>query len=100
MASQPDKATYQAATEAKMQELNAQIEALQVKANLAKAEAKVKYQEQLDSLRSQQADLKTKLASIKDSTESAWKEMKSGIESAWGELQVAFDKAKSEIDKA
>lgn len=100
MSDQSEKAAYQAAVEDKVKELSAQIETLKAKADGAKADAKVKYQEQLDTLQAKQADLNVKLESIKGSAENAWEEIKGGVESAWNELQVAFDKAKSEIDKA
>ncbi len=98
MTKQSDKASYTATAEAKLEQLQAQIEALQAKTKLAKADAKVKYQEQLDALRIKQTDLQAKLESIKGSADSAWEEMKVGIEAAWGELKIAFDKAKSELD--
>ncbi|MGB7084775.1 MAG: hypothetical protein WBD47_04425 [Phormidesmis sp.] len=94
-----DKNSYEKTAEAKMQQLGAQIDALQAKANLAKADAKVKYQEQIDALRVKQSEAKTKFESLKGSAGNAWEEMKTGVDSAWQELQSAFDKAKSELDK-
>ncbi len=98
--SDSEKAAYQEAVEARVQELTAQIETLKAKANVAKADAKVKYEKQLKTLQVKQTDLSGKLDSMKGSAESAWKEMKGGVESAWSELQVAFEKAKSEFDDA
>ncbi|MGD1898717.1 MAG: hypothetical protein ACFB16_17395 [Phormidesmis sp.] len=100
MSGQSEKAAYEAAIDAKVEKLEAQITAWQAKADLAKADAKVKYQEQIAELQSKQVDLKEKLASVKSATDSAWAEMKLGVESAWSELQIAFDKAKSKIDQA
>ena len=99
MSEKSDKQTYEATAEAKMQKLGAEIDALQAKANLAKADAKVKYQEQLDALRVKRSETKVKLDSLKGSAGNAWEEMRSGVESAWKELQSAFDRAKSELDK-
>lgn len=93
-----DRKTYEATAEAKMQKLGAQIDELQVKANLAEADAKVKYQEQIDALQVRQAEAKAKFEVLKGSAESAWEELQSGVESAWKELQIACDKAKSELD--
>lgn len=94
-----DKKTYEATAEAKMQKLGAEIDALQAKANLAKADAKVKYQEQLNTLKEKQAAAKVKFESLKGSAGNAWEELQTGVNSAWQELQTAFDKAKSELDK-
>ena len=99
MTKKTDKQTYTATAEAKMQKLGAEIDALQAKANLAKADAKVKYQEQIDTLKAKRSDAKIKLDALKDSAGNAWEEMQVGIESAWKELQSAFDRAKSELDK-
>lgn len=94
-----DKKTYEATAEAKMKKLGAEIDALQAKANLAKADAKVKYQEQLVTLREKQTAAAAKFDSLKGSAGNAWEEMQAGVNSAWKELQTAFDKAKSELDK-
>jgi len=92
------KTDYEATAEAKMQKLGAQIDELQAKADVAKADAKVKYQEQIDTLKVKQSEAKVKYEKLKDSTEDAWEEMKAGVDSAWQELQSAFDKAKSKLD--
>lgn len=92
------KKDYEATAEAQMQKLGAQIDELQVKADLAKADAKVKYQEQIDALKVKQSEAKVKYEALKSSAGDAWEEMKSGVDSAWKELQVAFNKAKSELD--
>ncbi len=99
MTEKSDKKTYEATAEAKMQKLGAEIDALQAKANLAKADAQVKYQEQLDTLRAKRSEAKIRLDSLKGSAGNAWEEMQAGVESAWKELQSAFDRAKSELDK-
>ena len=99
MTKKSDKKAYEATAEAKMQKLGAEIDALQAKANLAKADAKVKYQEQLDTLKVKRSEAKIKLDSLRNSAGDAWEEMQVGIESAWKELQSAFDRAKSELDK-
>ena len=99
MSKKSDKKTYEATAEAKMQKLGAEIDALQVKAGIATAEAKVKYQKQLDALKVKRSEAKVKLDSLKDSAGNAWEEMQAGVDSAWKELQSAFDRAKSELDK-
>ena len=99
MSGKSDKKTYEATAEAKMQKLGAEIDALQAKASLATADAKVKYQEQLEVLKAKRSEAKVKLDSLKDSAGNAWEEMQTGVESAWKELQSAFDRAKSELDK-
>lgn len=99
MSKKSGKQTYETTAEAKMQKLGAEIDALQAKANVAKADAKVKYQEQLDTLKVKRSEAKVKLDSLKDSAGNAWEEMQTGVESAWKELQNAFDRAKSELDK-
>lgn len=96
--SKSSKTDYEATAEAKMQQLGAQIDELQAKANLAKADAKVKYQEQIDALKVKQSEAQVKYEALKGSAENAWEEMKAGVDSAWQELQTAFDKAKSELD--
>lgn len=94
------KDVYVAKAKAQLDQLSTQIDELTVKANLAKADAKVKYQKQLTVLKSKQAAAKSRFEELQATAGNAWEEMQVGVEAAWKELQTAFDRAKSELDSS
>jgi uncharacterized protein YydD (DUF2326 family) len=79
----------------KLDEWNAEIDALGKKADRAKAELKVEYLEQIVALRERQTAARHKLADLKSAGELAWEDLKAGIEVAWGAMGEAVDTARS-----
>lgn len=81
--------------QAKLEEWNADIDALAAKAGEVSADLKIEYAEQIELLKVKQALAKQKIEEVQKSGESAWKDLKSGIELAWTAIGEAVDSAKS-----
>lgn len=91
------KQVYQKEIEAKLDLLDAQIAEMRAKTDLASAELKVRYQEQLRVLTERRETASQKLDELKHSSEAAWENMKVGVENAFGELKTAFDQAMAQF---
>jgi len=82
-----------------LKQLASKIDEMEVQANLAKAEAKEKYQRQISDLRSKKAEAEQKLNEVRSKGEEAWQDLKTGIDSAvddmLGAVESALDKVKS-----
>jgi hypothetical protein len=89
------KGAYQEKIEAQMKEFAAKIDILATKAGQAKAEAKVKYYEQIEGLRAKQESVRQKLQGLKEPGSEAWGDLKKGIDSALEDLKVAVQSAVS-----
>ena len=79
----------------KLDEWDADIDVLEVKARETTDELKVELVDQLASLRVRRDIAKLKLAEIKDASEEAWDDIKEGADEAWNSLMQAIDKARS-----
>lgn len=81
--------------QAKLEEWNADIDALAAKAGEVSADLKIEYAEQIELLKVKQALALQKIEEVQKSGESAWKDLKSGLELAWTAIGEAVDSAKS-----
>jgi predicted nucleic acid-binding Zn-ribbon protein len=81
--------------EAQLKDWSTEIDLLKVKAEKAKAGAKITYLKQIEELRSKQESVKRKLNELMDSGEGAWEELKGGLETALEDLKEALSRAKS-----
>ena len=79
----------------KLDECDADIDVLEVKARETTDELKVELVDQLASLRVRRDIAKLKLAEIKDASEEAWEDIKGGADEAWSSLKQAIEKARS-----
>ena len=79
----------------KLDEWDADIDALEEKAEHAKADLKFEYEDQLATLRRQRDDARLKLSEIKNASEGAWEDLKEGADEAWDSLKEAINKALS-----
>ena len=79
----------------KLDEWDADIDVLEVKARETTDELKVELVDQLASLRVRRDIAKLKLAEIKDASEEAWEDIKGGADEAWSSLKQAIEKARS-----
>ena len=68
---------------AKLDQWNAEIDALSAKANAAEAEARAEYHKQLEALRSKRDHARSKLSELESAGEGAWQDLKAGVELAW-----------------
>ena len=92
-----EKKVYQEKIEAQLKEASAKIAELAAKADKAQADAKLQYQEQINSLRTMRDELNRKLMRLNDSGEAAWEDVKKGLEDAWSDLKRAIDNAVSQF---
>ena len=84
---------YQAKMEAQLKDVTAKLASLAAKADKAQADAKVKYQDDIQKLRLKLAETQEHLQKVKASSGEAWVTLKDGTEKAWGELRGAVDGA-------
>jgi uncharacterized coiled-coil DUF342 family protein len=81
--------------QAKLEEWNAEIDALTAKAGEVSADVTKEYHEQIDTLKAKQAVARQKIEELQQAGESAWVDLKSGIELAWTAMGEAIDSARS-----
>jgi putative component of toxin-antitoxin plasmid stabilization module len=93
------RGAYQEKREAQLNEWGAKLQGLKAKAERAKADAKIEYQQQLKDLEAKQAAAREKLEHLKKAGEGAWEDLRAGVESAWGEVKQAMDKALATLEK-
>lgn len=79
----------------KLDEWNAKIDELEVKAKLAEMENRSKYESQLEQLKQHRDEIKEKINKMPESSEQAYRDLRKGIEGAWESLTDAYHKAKS-----
>lgn len=81
------KAEYVAESQKRLDDWNAEIDALEAKAGDIKEDDKVKYQEQLVALRAKREEGEKRLAEIQSADESSWEHLKAGTENVWEALK-------------
>jgi chromosome segregation ATPase len=79
--------------EAEFTEIQARIEQWSARADLAKADVKLAYQEEIEAVRAKEAAVQRKLEELKRAGEGAKEDIKAGFETAWQNLRTAFDAA-------
>jgi len=89
------KKAYQEKIEAQLKEFAAKIDVLAAKADKAKAEAKVKYNKQIEGLRAKQESVRQKLVGLKEPGSEAWEDLKQGLDAALDDLKGAVQSAVS-----
>ena len=77
---------YERKLEAQMKEWKAEISKLQAKAEQAKAESRLQYLNQVESLKEKQRAAQDRLDALKKASEASWEDVKSSVEKAWNEL--------------
>lgn len=78
---------------AKLKKWQAKIDMLKAKADQAEAEQKIKYYEQIESLRTKQQHVHEKLDELRSASEGACEEVKAGVEVAWEDLRMSVERA-------
>jgi hypothetical protein len=84
---------YQKKMDAQLHEWQAKIEVLKAKAEKAEAEQKIKYHEEIETLRKLQQQVEAKLDQLRNAGSGAWDELKSGVDRAVQDLQGAVESA-------
>ena len=88
-----NKKAYQERMEAELREWQAKIDVLKAKADKAQADKKIEYQEEIETLREKQEQMRDRLKELQDAGEDAWQEVKAGLDAAWEELRSATNRA-------
>ncbi len=84
---------YRQKFEAQIEELNARLAVMRAQAKRLAADAKIAAHEELADTDRKLAALKTRLAELRVSGDDAWQDMKGGVESAWTDLHKAAKQA-------
>ncbi|WP_404401025.1 coiled coil domain-containing protein [Idiomarina seosinensis] len=92
-----DKEAFEQKHEAKIEEMQAEIDRLKAKAKQAEADSKVKYQERISELEALKAKADEKLEIMKKSSKDAWTDVSTGLESATQSLATAIKAASKEF---
>jgi hypothetical protein len=87
------KEAYRDKMDARLREWQAKIDALKARADQAGAGQKIKYYEEIESLRTKQQQVHEKLEKLRTAGAGAWDEVKAGVEAAWTDLQDAAQRA-------
>lgn len=84
---------------AKIDEWNADIDKLTVKARQLKAEKEIEYRDQIEALRSKREAMEAKIASLRNSGESSWEELRKNVETSWAALKEGYAAAKDRFER-
>jgi phage shock protein A len=89
------KAAYQAKLKAQLNEWDAKIDVWNAKAATASATARIRYENELESLADKRASARKMLDTLGKRTDAAWEEMKEGAEKMWHDMGKSIDKLAS-----
>lgn len=78
---------------------NAEIDDLESRAELAEANLRDGYREQIAHLRARQQDARARLAAVRDASESAWEDLKAGLELARDAVGEAVESARARFKR-
>lgn len=81
----------------KLDEWNDDLDKLEAKTEHVKEDLKEKYKEELEVVKKERDDIKTKANELIHASEEAWVELSAGIEEAWKKLTEAIDRAHSKF---
>jgi chromosome segregation ATPase len=93
-----NKEAYVAKLKTQLDEWNAELDQLEARVRGAAADVRLKYEEQLRSLRQQRDEARRKLEQIQSAAADAWEQLTQGVEDAWNALKEAVTKAKAQFD--
>ncbi|MCJ7499243.1 coiled coil domain-containing protein [bacterium] len=91
-----DRKAYIDKMAAKLKAWDDEVQKLEGKADMAKAEVKAKYHEQINELRVKKEAAQQQLEKIQGASKVAWEELKEGIEQSW---KILGDSVKSARDQ-
>lgn len=90
---------YREKTEAKIEQLDADLAKLEAKAKEVDADTQIKLNEKVQQLQKQKSELAHKYEALKKSSSDASQEIKEGFEKAWDDLSSSLSAAKDEFNK-
>lgn len=91
------KSAYKQKLEAELSESKAQINLLAAKAESASADAKLKYAEELDTLRTKQQQAAKKLEELEEASDDAWHKVKDSADKLWVDIKSGVANAMSKF---
>lgn len=91
------KDEYIAKLKAQLDAWSADIDTLEAKTNLAKAEFSNQYAEQLLELKAKRDEATAKMLEVQNAAEDAWDELVKGGEEAWGSIVKAVAEARKKF---
>lgn len=77
----------------RLNQWDADVEKLMAEADKTGADARIRYQKQIDEIKERQAEAQSRLDDMRKSSEDAWQDMKQGVEDAWDRLGKAVKDA-------
>jgi len=77
---------------AQLKEWDAKLDQMSAKAQKATANARINYENELESLKTRRAVANRKLEELGQRGENAWEDMKDGVERVWDEMGKAMEK--------
>lgn len=83
------KEAYKQKIEAQVELAEAKLIELKAKAKSSAADARIKYEEQINEIEQAVDATKAKLKELGEASEDAWEHLKDGVEHAWKELSDA-----------
>ena len=89
------KEAYQKKFEAQLKEWDATLAQLSAKAQKATAEARISFENELESLKSKRASAHKTFEELGKVGETAWEDLKDRVEQGWHDMSKAIDKAAS-----
>lgn len=84
---------------AQIDEWNAELDRFEARVNAAAAEARQRYQEELNALRERRDGMLQELGRVQQASDEAWDEVWQGAEQAWQTMKEAFGKARSKFNE-
>ncbi len=88
-----NKEAYVQKMQAKLDEWDADLDKMKAKMSGTGADAKIKFNEQINSLESQCDEMKQQLVALEGAGEEAWEDIRNGFEASWDKLSNAFKDA-------
>lgn len=83
-----DKKAYQEKLEAQLKEWQAEIDKLKAQTQKKSADAKITYQKKIDQLEQKMEQSKKKLATLKETGEDKWEDVRKEVEMETNELKA------------
>ena len=87
------KEAHQQKLAAHLKEWDAKLAQLSANAQKATAEARIKYENELESLKARQAAAHKTFEELGKRSENVWEDMKGGVEKVWDEMSKAIERA-------
>ena len=83
---------------AQLDQLNAKVDLLQANAKEAGADARIKYEQELDQIREKREATRSKLDELQSASEDAWQDVKAGFERSWNAFSESVKRAVQRFD--